>query len=275
MVFIHGWTLNLTYWNEQVEYFSKNYTTYTYDWRGMGESSHDTAAFSMGDLALDLVTFIETFKIKNPIVVGHSEGGAIAVRYAVDNPTSLKALILADTSLNTSISAIEGVIELELTKLFKNIERIFGKNYLIDMIPNLQKQFFSEDFIQNNPKAITAWQKQFVTNSIDSVINGLQAWELRKSSVQDVNKIQAPTLMLWGLEDAMIKLFDMQQIQENLSQASQLSILPGAGHMTPVEIPGIFNRTISDFLDFEFFKDTSKFKYLIYCFQEWSGFSSF
>ncbi len=86
MVFVHGWSLNLSYWDAQVEYFSRNYCTYSYDWTGMGNSSGGQEPYVMRDLSRQLGSLIRAFGIRNPVIVGHSEGGGIVMRYAASNP---------------------------------------------------------------------------------------------------------------------------------------------------------------------------------------------
>jgi pimeloyl-ACP methyl ester carboxylesterase len=61
--------------------------------------------------------------------------------------------------------------------------------------------------------------------------------------------MQAPTLLLWGKKDVMIRLNQMQALQASLGGVSQLTTLAGAGHMTPVEVSDQFNRVLGVFLE--------------------------
>jgi pimeloyl-ACP methyl ester carboxylesterase len=249
MVFVHGWTLNLNYWDAQVAHFSQNYRTYRYDWRGMGKSSGATPAFTMAQLGQELAGVIAAFGIQNPVICGHSEGGAIAAQYAATNPTAVRALVLADTDLNDVAETITGVLGLALTEFFAYLELKAGLDPLVGMMPNLQKELYSTDFIASHPEYIAAWQKQFLSNSLAGVINGLRAWDLRTDLSTQFKNFRAPTLLMWGLEDAMIRFGQMQRLQANLGGVSQLTTLAGSGHMTPVEVPEQFNRVMESFLD--------------------------
>jgi pimeloyl-ACP methyl ester carboxylesterase len=249
MVFVHGWTLNLSYWDAQVAYFSRKYRTYCYDWRGMGKSSGATPAFTMDQLGTELEGFIDAFGIENPTICGHSEGGAIAAQYAATHPDSVSALVLADTDLNNVAEGIAGVLGLALTELFAYLELKLDYNPLALMMPSLEKQLYSQGFIAAHPEFIAAWQKQFLSNSLAGVINGLRAWDWRADISKQLQQLQAPTLLLWGMEDAMIRLNQMQTLQGSLGAVSQLSTLGGSGHMTPVEVPDQFNKVMGTFLD--------------------------
>lgn len=248
LMFVHGWTLNLECWDAQADFFATRYRVYRYDWRGMGRSSGATPAFTMAELGEELKGVIDAFGLKKPIVCGHSEGGAIAAQYAATHPDDLVALILADTDLNSRGEELAGVMGLGLTDFFAMLEERAGHDPLAAMMPNLEKQFYSAGFIAKRPDAIAAWRAQFLTNSVSGVLHGLRAWDLREDLGGRLGALRAPTLLLWGMEDAMIPLALMQRLQGCLRTPSQLATLAGSGHMTPVEIPGRFNRAIYGFL---------------------------
>lgn len=248
LIFVHGWTLNLNYWDAQVAHFSDHFCTYSYDWRGMGKSSGDTPEFTMEQLGEDLAGFIASFDLDRPIICGHSEGGAIAAQYAAMHPDGLSALILADTDLNSVAASIAGKLEFELTDFFAHLEERHGKNPLEAMMPNLEKNLYSAGFIATRPDYIAAWRQQFLSNSVAGVINGLRAWDWRSDLSKQLKGLPVPTLLLWGMQDAMIRLDQMQAMQAQLGAVSQLSTLPESGHMSPVEVPETFNRVMEGFL---------------------------
>ena len=249
LIFVHGWSLNLNYWNEQVDFFSKKYRTYSYDWRGMGKSSGAEPAYTMKELGDELAGLIKAFAIEKPIICGHSEGGAIAMRYAVDYPNSVKALVLADTALNTKSLSRQEKTMYAITKLSIKINSLKGRDPLVAMIPQLKTSFYAQQFIDNNPEFIAAWEKQFASNTVPGIMNGMRAWDWRQDVGQGLGKVKAPTLLLWGMEDALIKLPYMQTIQLNLGEVSQLTTLKGSGHMSPVEVPDQFNKQMDSFLN--------------------------
>ena len=249
LVFVHGWSANLTDWDAQVAFFSKKYRTYSYDWRGMGKSSGATPHFTMKQLGEELAGLIDAFGIEKPIICGHSEGGAITMRYAAMHPDSVAALILADTALNTTTAAIHEIFGLLFIELFVIFEHLEGHNPLEKLVPSMQKVFFSQNFIDTNPEFIAAWQKQFVSNSVAGVVNAMRAWAWRPDIHKQLNKVKAPVLLLWGTEDVVFSLEQMQYIQQNLLLGSQLATIQGSGHATPVEASDQFNELMDTFLE--------------------------
>lgn len=248
LVFVHGWTLNLGYWEAQVAHFASRYRTYCYDWRGMGRSTGGSPRFSMDALGAELGGFIAAMGLAAPVVCGHSEGGAIAVQYAATHPDAIRALILADTDLNDVREAAIGAIRVSLTAFFARLQVRAGKNPLVGMMPNLQQQLYSPAFLAAQPAFIRGWQEQFLSNSVPAVVNGLWAWQWRRDVSRLLRQVRAPALLLWGREDRMIRLDEMQRLQRAFGGPSQLTTLAGAGHMSPVEVPEQFNRVVDAFL---------------------------
>jgi 3-oxoadipate enol-lactonase len=247
MVFVHGWSLNLSYWDAQVEFFSKNYCTYSYDWTGMGNSGGGQKPYLMKDLGKQLGGVIDAFGISNPIIVGHSEGGGIVMRYAASNPGKFSRLVLADTALNSPRDAVTEVFSTLFIALFSQVAKDFGKNPLVALAPVFEQQFYSKGFIAANPEYISKWKAQFISNSPTALVNGLRAWAWRIDIGKKLAKVTTPTLLLWGTEDTCISLQQMQNIQLDMPN-TELIQLQGSGHMTPVEVPDNFNKTITTFL---------------------------
>lgn len=91
VVFIHGWSLNLTAWDDQVRAFAPGYRVVRYDRRGFGKSTGfpDVTA----DPA-DLRTLLDTLGVTRATLIGHSQGGEVALAFAVAFPERVDALVL-------------------------------------------------------------------------------------------------------------------------------------------------------------------------------------
>ena len=248
LVFVHGWTMNLSCWDAQAAHFSRNYRVYRYDWRGMGKSSGATPPFTMEQLGQELGGFIEKMGVRNPVICGHSEGGAIVLQYVATHPDAVAAVVLADTELNPWTALISGVPDFLKTKFFINQLAKRNQNPLEPLVPNLQSKLYSAGFVASHSDFIAAWKSQFLSNSPEGVINGLGAWTWRANVAKQLANLKAPVLLLWGREDMMIRLDAMQSMQTSLGGISQLSTLAGSGHMTPVEVPEKFNEVMGTFL---------------------------
>lgn len=97
IVFIHGIGSKLQTWEDTTPAF-KGFRHLVYDVRGMGESGSVPGPVSLSTWAKDLDALMEALRIPTAIIAGHSMGGAITQRFAIDFPHRVEGLILFSTS---------------------------------------------------------------------------------------------------------------------------------------------------------------------------------
>ncbi|MGN7824729.1 alpha/beta hydrolase [Chitinophaga sp. 22536] len=78
----------------------KGFFVIVYDRRGEGRSPDTTAKFTFGEALADIDGLYKTYKLKKAVLLGHSFGGVLAVKYAGKNPGAVDAIVLADALLN-------------------------------------------------------------------------------------------------------------------------------------------------------------------------------
>ncbi|MGL4338033.1 MAG: alpha/beta fold hydrolase, partial [Turicibacter sp.] len=82
LFFIHGWPLNHNMWEYQIEHLTElGYRCITVDLRGFGQSDRPTTGYDYDTMASDIKTVIDALGLKDIMLIGHSMGGAIAIRY--------------------------------------------------------------------------------------------------------------------------------------------------------------------------------------------------
>lgn len=98
IVFIHGWLGSKEFWNYIEPYLDIENKKIFYDQRCHGESS--CSKFNIETLAEDLHELVEELSLENPVLVGHSMGGMVALQYAA-NYSNFFGLCLLATSAST------------------------------------------------------------------------------------------------------------------------------------------------------------------------------
>jgi non-heme chloroperoxidase len=82
VVFVHGWGLNGDMWSTQVPpLIEAGFRPVTYDQRGCGRSDRPAGGYDLDTLSDDLASVIDTLDLHRPVLVGHSLGAQIAIRY--------------------------------------------------------------------------------------------------------------------------------------------------------------------------------------------------
>jgi 3-oxoadipate enol-lactonase len=91
VVFIHGWTHNISVWDDQVPALKSRYQVVRYDSRGFGNS---TGFADESAEPQDLLILLEALHVKKAYIVGHSRGGSVALRFATAFPNRVAGLVL-------------------------------------------------------------------------------------------------------------------------------------------------------------------------------------
>jgi esterase len=95
IILLHGIFGSSDNWLTQAKLLSAHYHTYALDMRNHGQSFHDPE-FDYPSMVNDVFEFMETHGIKNPIMMGHSMGGKVAMNFAVAHADKLQKLVVVD-----------------------------------------------------------------------------------------------------------------------------------------------------------------------------------
>ena len=96
LLFVHGWSINKTYWSSQVAYFKNHYRVITIDLPGFGKSGKNRDTWNTDAFGKDITAVITQLKLKNVILIGHSMAGDIIVQAANNTPKEVIGLIGVD-----------------------------------------------------------------------------------------------------------------------------------------------------------------------------------
>ena len=96
VLFVHSVIADGRMWDREVPRYSANYQAIRFDLRGFGRSSPASSPFSYTD---DVKTLLSRLQARSTYLVGSSMGGAIAIDFALQNPTMVRGLFLAAPGL--------------------------------------------------------------------------------------------------------------------------------------------------------------------------------
>jgi len=238
VVLLHGWSLNSTYWTPQIEFLSKKYRVIAYDWRGMGCSGGGQKAFDFEALC-DEARFVigALCGDQKPTLIGHSLGGNIVLRLAIESSEQLSAIVVVDAPLPHRLKEeiLSIVFRLASERISLKLMAAFAKHVL-----------WGVRFSLARPEIIAYWKTQFRSNSVPALINSCAAWARRPNPIPDLDKIKVRSLLIAGEQDTVTGR-DMKKLQQAWS-GSQLHLIRNAGHMSFVEQADQFNEVIGSFL---------------------------
>lgn len=237
---VHGLgQLGMRDWLTVVPSLENDYFVVLLDLPGFASSAKPIGRYSPSNYAKVLAELKQKFSPSAPIiVVGHSMGGAVSLRYSHLFPTHIKKLILVDAA---------GI--LEKTAFIKHTAKIPIFN---DNTPKLitrllgKAQNTSSNFIEiinslpdptNYVSSDTHWGKMFFGKTNINAAFALVAEDFSSAIYSNT----VATGIIWGENDPVAPLRTGKVLEKNLSSAV-LKIIPDAGHTPMKSYPEIFNK---------------------------------
>jgi non-heme chloroperoxidase len=212
--------------------------------RGHGDASRPTAGYSVRDFAVDLTAFMDVLRLEAAVIVGHSMGSAVAIRFALDDPDRASGLVLvgASASLRANPSAREGWDAL-LSRLTDPVDSELVREGLKNTLAQPVPQALFQSLVQESLKVpVFVWRA-----ALDA------RWRAEGDFAGELASIGAPTLVVWGDRDVRYPRSEQEAIVAAIPN-SRLVVYAGAGHLLHVEEP---DRVASDLATFVTEKLTS------------------
>ena len=124
LILLHGNGEDCTYFGGQISFFAKHRRVIAIDTRGHGKSPRGEAPFSLNTFADDLYDFMKSHGIETADILGFSDGGNIALLFALTHPETVTRLIL--NGANLSPRGIKPSVQLPI-ELGYRLARSFAK----------------------------------------------------------------------------------------------------------------------------------------------------
>ncbi len=241
ILFIHGFPLDHTMWNSQLDCFSQSYRVIAPDLRGFGQSHVTTGTVSMNQYSHDLNEILDQLNITEPVILcGLSMGGYISWEFIRNYPDRVKAIILCDTRAAADSPEAVG----NRMKMIETIQTEGTAPVTTVMLPKL----FSTESLKNRQEIVNKIKETILNTLTVGIVAALRGMAERPDSTELLSSIQKPTLLIVGEEDQLTPVDEMQGMANQIPDA-EITVIKGAGHMSPMECPDQVNEAIKTFLD--------------------------
>ncbi|MHA1231120.1 MAG: alpha/beta fold hydrolase [Candidatus Helarchaeota archaeon] len=242
IIMLHGWNENGRIFKNQIEFFSqKGYKVYTLDMRGHGKSSKPRFGYTFYRMVNDVYYFTKKIEINNPIIIAHSMGGMVAMKYYLKY-NNCKSLVLISSPCIIPIQ-MSGIIKLGGDYLLKKLRS--GLKFASEMmLKNLQKGLEINELNDMEQKYKFDYRDfqvpLYVTISL--AINSL-SYNV-KYKLKDFN---IPVLIIAGEKDDLIPISLFENMEKEMPNCI-LKKFENCGHFSFIEEPIKTNEIILDFL---------------------------
>lgn len=209
LILLHGNGENHSYFSHQIGHFYASYRVLAPDTRGHGDSPRGQAPFSIRQFARDLRDFMDERNIQKASILGFSDGGNIALQFALEHPERVERLILNGANLYPG--GVKAAVQ----------------------IPIVLGYWIASLFARRQPEA-----------KANAEMLGLMVKEPHVAP-EELRRLSMPVLVIAGTKD-MIKEKHSRLIYESLPRA-ELVFLEG-DHFIAARRPEAFNRAVEEFL---------------------------
>lgn len=242
VVFAHGFEMDHHMYEPQFEDLPDNgYRCIAWDMRGHGRSDTPDGPWTMYDLVVDLIRFIEETNAAPCHLVGMSIGGMIAVRVALQREDLVRSLVLIDTTADA-----EDAERVELYKAFQ--QQIIDEDGVSeDLARGTLPIFYGPNYLETELEAVEFHVSRMTGYKATASVEGLRALIERDSVVDRLDEIRVPTLVIHGAVDAAIGMEKAEQLQAGIAGAELIRV-PDCGHTPPLEAPDVVNQALAGFL---------------------------
>lgn len=234
ILLLHGWAKDMTgsrYAGACTLLEKAGYTVFAPDLPGFGNNPLPQAALVFEDYIVFVKTFIEkTMKAKKVILIGHSFGGRMAIRFSARYPDMVEKLILADASgVPQKLTPKKQVLSLA-SRMLKPLFVIPPFSFFFQ---------FARKILYRTIGEMDYYKAGNLTQTFKNVY--------QVSIMDDLPKVSAPTLIVWGEKDMFTPIQDGKIMHEGIKNA-KFAIIQDASHKLPYEKPTEFVKEVISFL---------------------------
>ncbi len=235
LLLVHGFPLDHTMWQAQIEPLSARYRVIAPDLPGFGNSRTETSdPLTMEFFADQLAELLGALGVSQPVIFcGLSMGGYVALAFWARHPSRVAQLVLCDTRAAADDETTRRTRELTARRVLTE-----GTEFLVEtMLPKL----FAEQTLAERPGDVETIASVIRNTPPESVAGALRGMALRPDRTAELPDITVPATVVVGEHDAITPPEEMDRMAQSMPRAT-FHLLPGAGHMAPWEQPARFNE---------------------------------
>lgn len=230
VILLHGWLADLETMRPIANSLKDNFKVYLIDVVGFGKSDLPEHALNTDDFGDFLKKLLENLKIKNPILIGHSNGGRIILNAVGRGLVTPRKIVLMDSAGLKPKRSMEYYVKVYFFKAGKN---------LLNLLPNVK-------FVKN--------LKEKLRNSVGSSDYQMSAPVLKETMNIILNEdmrpmlpnIKVPTLLIWGALDTATPISDAYEMEKAIPDAG-LVTYPAGSHFAYLENINHVNAVLKEF----------------------------
>lgn len=236
LVLIHGFCETNRIWDRFAENLASDYRILLPDLPGFGRSPLPAASFTIADIGLKVIHWMDELQLENPVVIGHSLGGYVTLAMAHEEPGRFPGFGLFHSSAYADSE-----------------EKKENRNKVIDFVKSKGVQAYINTFVpglffqKKNPYIAEVHEIASQT-SVNTLVDYAAAMRDRPSREKILETFPKPILIIAGEQDTIIP-FEATSAQSRLMQFPFFRGLTDVGHMGMFENEPASLKIVKDFMN--------------------------
>jgi len=228
ILILHGWGSRAENWSRVKELLeNQGYKVFVPDLPGFGENSPLSRAWAIDDYVEWVSEFCEKNNLSQFFLLGHSFGGAVAVKFSLKYPEKVKKMFLVASS-----GIRRKTIKKEILKKIANFLKFFS---FLPFYSSIRKIFYKIVIQKSDYPYTEGIMKETYLKIINEDISSC------------FSEVSVPTIIIWGDKDDVLPVENAYFINQKIKN-SDLVIIPGVNHDLERKVPEILAEKIKEFL---------------------------
>ncbi|HMO58581.1 MAG TPA: alpha/beta hydrolase [Roseiflexaceae bacterium] len=235
VLFLHGWLGSWRYWFPTMSVIGRQFRTYSFDFWGFGDSRRTTTDETIQNYSDQVIRFLDELGIDKVPLVGHSMGGMVALKTAIDHPDRI-----------SSVAAVGApIVGSSLSPLLK-LTRQPQVAYAFARLPWLRRFMFRHFLGATRDPAVHEVLDDSVkasSTTLNRAVVSMGNTDLRPELAQ----LCVPTLIVHGSRDEIVNP-DQVRLFTNHPLA-QVELIRNSRHFPFLDEPDLFHDLLLRFLN--------------------------
>ncbi len=230
VILLHGWLTNMETMRPIANELCKNFKVYLVDVIGFGKSDLPEHPLKTDDFGDFLKEFVEKLEIKNPILIGHSNGGRIIINAVGRGIVSAKKVVLIDSA---------GIKPKRSLKYYLKVGFYKTGKFFLNLLPNTKGIKKFKEKLRNN---VGSQDYKMSANVLKETLKIIVNEDLSHL----LPRISVPTLLFWGSLDKDTPISDAKKMEKLIPDCGLIEYA-GSTHFSYLENINNVNSVLNEF----------------------------
>jgi pimeloyl-ACP methyl ester carboxylesterase len=228
---LHGWGGSVkSFWPVAERLSPHGYQVHLLDLPGFGQSDLPPDVWDVADYMLFVVAYLDDAGLDRVALLGHSFGGRIGLVLAAEYPQRVSKMVLIDSAgLRTPLTLKQQTRRVWARAVRQTLDTLGLEQWRDRLRERYNRRYASEDYLKAGPL------RETFLRVVDQDLTPF------------ARRVQAPTVLIWGDQDADTPLWQGRQLEQLIPDAG-LIVFQGAGHFSYLDRLGDFIRITHHFL---------------------------